>query len=246
MKRAIVAVSFGTTHEDAERRAILPLEEALRQAFPGWEVRRAWTSRIIARVLARRCTPVENEAEAVARLRAEGCERIALASTHIIPGEEYGRIRDAAGGLPVSAPLLNTEDDLRWMAALLGRLAAEEGRTLLVMGHGTDHAADETYARLRALLPDSVRLACVEGAHRLEEALPGLEAAPDRRLTLMPLMLVAGDHAKNDLAGDGEDSWKRRLEARGFDVRPRLQGLGELEEVRQRFVEKVRAVVGEA
>ena len=67
-----------------------------------------------------------------------------------------------------------------------------------------------------------------------------LEAVPGKRLTLMPLMLVAGDHARNDLAGDASDSWKSILLARGFDVRTRLTGLGALESVQQRFVEKAR------
>ena len=243
MKKAIVVVSFGTTHEDAEQRAIIPVERAIGAAFPDWEICRAWTSRMIARRLKQRGTIVENEAEAVERLKNEGFERIALASTHIIPGEEYGRVQVSAGALPVSAPLLSTEDDLRWMAGLLGGIAADAGRTLLVMGHGTEHAANETYRRLRARLPEAVKLACVEGEYSLDGIMPELEALPGRKLTLMPLMLVAGDHAKNDLAGDESDSWKSRLEARGFDIEVRLQGLGALQAVQDRFVEKVREIV---
>jgi sirohydrochlorin cobaltochelatase len=88
-----------------------------------------------------------------------------------------------------------------------------------------------------------VRLACVEGEYSLDGILPELEALPDGRLTLMPLMLVAGDHAKNDLAGYDGHSWKNRLEARGFDVRARLQGLGSMEAVQRRFVRKVQTVI---
>jgi sirohydrochlorin cobaltochelatase len=185
---------------------------------------------------------VENEAEALARLRREGYEDIAFVPTHMIRGQEYERVAAVADGLPVSAPLLDDQADLEWMAGLLDGIAAEEGRTLLVMGHGTDHVADATYARLREVLPDRVKLACVEGRHALEGILDGLEAVPGKALTLMPLMLVAGDHARNDLAGDAPDSWKNILLARGFDVRTRLTGLGALEAVQQRFVEKAKAV----
>lgn len=240
MKQAIIVVSFGTTHEDAAQSAIVPVENAIARAFPDWEICRAWTSRRIAETLAERGTPVENETEALARLRREGCARIVFAPTHIIPGREYGMVKAAAGSCPVSAPLLDSEEDLRWMAALLGEIAEEEGRTLLVMGHGTDHAADEVYARLRALLPENIRLACVEGRHGLDGILPDLEDLRGKALTLMPLMLVAGEHAKNDLAGEGEDSWKSRLERLGFDVRVRLQGLGAMAAVQERFVEKVK------
>ncbi len=243
MKRAIVAVSFGTTHPDAEARCIRPVEQALGAAFPDWEICRAWTSRIIARRLAARGEAVENETEALERLRSDGYAPIAFVPTHMIRGQEYERVTAVAAGLPVSAPLLDTGEDLKWMAALLDGLAADEGRTLLAMGHGTDHAADGVYARLRSKLPEGVFLACVEGSHGLAELLPALDALPEKRVTVMPLMLVAGDHAHNDLAGDGPDSWKSVLEARGFDVRPRLQGLGALAEVRRMYVEKARRSV---
>jgi len=245
MRKAIITVSFGTTHADAEASCIRPVEDALRAAFGDWEVCRAWTSRIIARRLAARGEKVENEVEALARLRAEGVERIAFVPTHMIPGQEYERVRAVAGELPVSAPLLAEDRDLDWMAGLLDGIAAGEGRTLLVMGHGTDHAANGIYARLRERLTGRVRLACVEGDLALDGILDDLEAVPGKALSLMPLMLVAGDHAKNDLAGDGPDSWRSRLLARGFDVRLRLQGLGALEAVQRRFVEKAREAVGE-
>ena len=242
MKKAMLAVSFGTTHEDAENNCIRPVEDALRRAFPDWTVRRAWTSRIIQKRLRERGDDVENESEALARLRAEGYDRIVLASTHIIPGGEYKKITRAAAGLPVSAPLLASEGDLAWMAGLLGDTARTEGRALLMMGHGSEHAANETYARLRAKLPEGVYLACVEGEYSLDGLMPALERLKPRALTLAPLMLVAGDHAKNDMAGEG-DSWKNRLQNLGFDARVRLQGLGSLPAVQARFVEKVRTVI---
>ena len=245
MKKVIVAISFGTTHSDAEAGCIRPVEDALRAAFPDWQVCRAWTSRMIARRLKARGENVENEAEALERLRREGTDEIVLVPTHMIPGQEYRRVLEAADRLPVSAPLLANEDDLDWMAALLDGIARQEGRTLLVMGHGTEDTADETYARLRTRLTERVKLACVEGKYALDGILEDLEAVPGKTLTLMPLMLVAGDHAKNDLAGDEEDSWKSRLLARGFDVRCRLEGLGALEAVQGRFVEKARAAIGE-
>jgi sirohydrochlorin cobaltochelatase len=243
MKKAIIVVSFGTTHADAEASCIRPVERALAAAFPDRDIHRAWTSRIIARRLAARGETVENETEALARLRAEGCGDIAFVCTHMIRGKEYERVLAVADGLPVSAPLLDTEGDLEWMAGLLDGIAAAEGRTLLVMGHGTDHAADETYARLRTVLTDRVKLACVEGRHALEGILDALEAVPGKALTLMPLMLVAGDHAMNDLAGDAPDSWKNILLSRGFDVHTRLTGLGALEPVQRRFVEKAGAAL---
>ncbi len=242
MKKALLAVSFGTTHMDAEASCIRPVEAALQAAFPDREVRRGWTSRMIVKRLRARGVEADTESEALERLRGEGYDDIAVVSTHIIPGQEYDRLTETAGSLPVSEPLLASDDDLRWMADLLHGIAREEGRTLLVMGHGTEHRANETYARLREKLPDRVKLACVEGELGLDGIMEELDALPEKRLTLMPLMLVAGDHAKNDLAGD-DDSWKATLQARGFDIALRLEGLGALPAVQQRFVEKARKVI---
>lgn len=244
MKKALLTISFGTTYASAERDCIQPVEAALAAAFPDRESRRAYTSKIIVKRLKERGDAVEGEAEALARLRAEGFGDILAVSTHIIHGGEYEMVAKAAAdqGVAVTEPLLECDTDLDWMASLLGKLAAEEGRALLVMGHGTEHAADETYVRLRAKLPEGVHLACVEGSHSLAGILPELDAMAEKKLTLMPLMLVAGDHAHNDMAGDEPGSWKSTLEERGFDVRVRMQGLGALPEVQQRFVEKARAL----
>ena len=242
MKKALLAVGFGTTHRDAEERCILPVEDALRTAFPDRKVFRAWTSRLVREALARRGERVGSVGEELARLRAEGYGDIGIVSTHIIPGGEYEKVLKEAAGLPVSRPLLDTGEDLFWTARFLEGIAREEKRPLLMMGHGSACPADGMYGLLAEFLPENVFLACVEGAHGLDGVLPALERLRPREVTLMPLMLVAGDHAKNDLAGE-KDSWKTRLESMGFGVRVRMQGLGELPAVQARFVRKARAML---
>ncbi len=239
MKQAILAVSFGTTYSWAEQTCIRPVEAALAQAFPGWLVSRAYTSRMVMRRLQERGEPISGVPEALEQLSREGFDKIVLASTHIIPGKEYAALQEAAGEWPVSQPLLAEEADLDWMARWMDDTARQAGQPMLFMGHGTDHAADETYARLGSRLSREVFLACVEGTHRLEGLLPRLDSLPEKRITLAPLMLVAGDHAHNDLAGEEEDSWKSILEARGFRVSVRMQGLGAEEAIQQRFCQKV-------
>lgn len=243
MKQAILAVSFGTTYASAEESCIRPVEAALAKANPDCAVRRAYTARIVMRRLRERGTPVPSVPEALSNLRAEGYSPITIASTHIIPGTEYDMLRKAAEGCPVSEPLLANDADLSWMAALMGSIAEAAGTQMLFMGHGTDHAADAIYVRLREKLPEGVFLACVEGKHHLDALLPELGALPEKKITIAPLMLVAGDHAHNDLAGEDDDSWKSILERRGFTVQVRMRGLGAEEAVQQRFCEKVAKVL---
>ena len=244
MKRAILAVSFGARSADVRRRCIAPVVEALRREFPGWELREAFSSRTVVRGIRADCGFAEDEGEALARLRAEGYEDIVVSALLVIPGREYALVAAAAQGARISEPLLADGADLDWMARLISELAREEGRNMLMMGHGSDCAADEMYARLRAKLPPEARLACVDGAHTLDTELPALEALPERKVCLAPLMLVAGAHSRREMAGAEPDSWKSVLEARGFDVRVRMQGLGALEAVQLRFVEKLRRVIG--
>lgn len=246
MRKAILAVSYGTSYAEAEQSCIRPVEDALRAAYPECNVCSAFTSRIIIRKLRGQGTDIESPEEALARLTAERYEEIIVVPTHIIPGHEYEKVRTAANGYKISAPLLGDEADLDWMCELLASIADAEGRPLLVMGHGTDHAANDVYARLRKKLPGSVHLACVEGEHMLEKLLPHLHSLSEKRLTLMPLMLVAGSHALSSLAGDEQGSWKSILESNGFEVRIRMQGLGALPEVQQRFVEKAGRLLSQA
>jgi len=243
MKKAILAVSFGTSYTEAETSCIRPVEDALRSAFPEYDVYRAFTSRVIMRKLRGQGTVIESEEEAIARLTADGYEEIIVVPTNIIPGYEYDKVCAAAKGFRLSAPLLNEDADLDWITGVLSGIAAEEGCTLLLMGHGTDHAANEMYVRLSEKLPENVLLACASGEHTLHALLPKLDCIPAKTVTLMPLMLVAGDHARNDLAGDEGNSWKSILTARGFDVRVRMQGLGALKEVQQHFVKKAARVI---
>lgn len=243
MKRAILAASFGTSHGDALEGGIAPIETALRAAFPGWDVFRAFTSPRIRMALRRRGMDIEGCGPMLARLRAQGYEDVRVVSTHVIAGEEYEKLVREADGTPVSRPLLDAPEDYLAVAALFNARAGAAGCPLLLMGHGTEHIADQSYARLRKLLDPGVFLACVEGAFSLSEILPALKRQETRRLRLMPLMIVAGDHARNDMAGDGPESWKSILTAEGFSVEARLEGMGGMPEIQKMFVAKARRVI---
>lgn len=243
MKKAILAVSFGTTIPEAEHTCIRPVEEALRTAYPDFVIRRAYTSGMIIRKLCRQNKTIDCVEEAIEKLESEGFDEIAIVPTTIIPGGEYDKILAAAKGHPVSEPLLADERDLDWCANLLAGIAASLDRPLLMMGHGTEHEADEIYARLRSKLPENIFLACLEGTYTLDSLLPALDALPGRKLAIMPLMLVAGSHARKHLTCESPDSWTSVLKDRGFDVSVRMQGLGALNDVQQRFIGKAARII---
>lgn len=239
MKRAIIIAAFGSASAEVIERDLRPIERIVAATHPDAQICLAFTSDFIIRRLREQGIQAESVAETIARLKADGFNLISVLPALVIPGMEYARLVEASDGCTVAPPLLASESDLDWMTGLLASIAEEEGRPLLVMGHGSDSEADEIYASLRQKLPGNIFLACFEGSCTLGQILPSLEALPYKQLTLMPLMLTAGTHALRDLAGDGEHSWKSILESAGFAVRLRLQGLGSLSAVQQRFAQKI-------
>ena len=174
--------------------------------------------------------------------------------THVMNGEEYHKLlaqaepyRARFAHMAFGRPLLTAAEDYAALGrALMEALPAQRADTaVLYMGHGSEHQANSAYALMEYAFHDlgrkDVVIGTVEGYPGFGEALRRLKERPQvRRVELRPLMTVAGDHAKNDLAGDEEDSWRRRLEAEGYETACVLTGLGEYPAVRALFVEHAR------
>ena len=248
MKQAILAVSFGTTYPDTLEKTIAATEAALAEAYPGWPVYRAFTSGMILKKLqSRDGVEIDNVAQAMARLEREGYTQVAVQSTHVMHGEEYEKMLaqlepyKLTMEIAVGAPLLHAQSDYEAVAdALLSWLPLPgDGEALVLMGHGTAHFANSAYAQMEHVLQSRcprIYIATVEGYPTLDSVAEQLQRQPEiRRLTLAPFMLVAGDHARNDMAG-GEDSWKEVLEGKGYEVACILQGLGECPAIQKLFV----------
>ncbi len=116
----------------------------------------------------------------------------------------------------------------------------KEETALVFMGHGTAHYANASYCQLentfRALGHEHVYVGTVEGFPNLDYIIGRLKKHNITRVHLMPFMIVAGDHAQNDMAGEEPDSWKSVLENEGFQVTVQLDGLGSFPETGQLFV----------
>ena len=145
----------------------------------------------------------------------------------------------------IGKPLIAENDDLLRLAEILAALKPGDADALLLMGHGTTHFANMVYPAMQTALRlqghPNVVVATVEGWPTLENAIDELRALGAKRVELRPMMLVAGDHAQNDMAGGEDDSWKSRLTAAGFDVHCTVEGLGALEDVQKLYVEHLKA-----
>lgn len=258
MKKGILVVSFGTSHLDTMKKTIDVIEKEIAEKFDGCRVYRAFTSGMIIRKLKRtENMDIDTVLEALKRMAADGMEDVIVQPTHIINGIENDRMMEDLmenmslfRRIRVGKPLLSSvEDYKKSIHAVMAETRLQDGEMLVLMGHGTDHHANSAYPTLEytfhALGYNQVLVGTVESFPELKNVMAKLKIAEKKKVALMPFMLVAGDHAKNDMAGE-EDSWKSELEEEGYEVRVILKGLGEFEGIRKIFLEHIEEAAGQA
>ncbi len=251
-KPVLLVVSFGTSYNDNRDLSIGAIENALQEAYPDYEVRRAFTSQIIIDKLKERDgLEIDNVSQAMIKLVADGVKNVVVQPTHVMSGYEYDDVvkevnvyKDAFDSLKFGAPLLTTDADYEKVVSIITEETAEynvDGTAIVFMGHGTSHPANMTYTKLQQRLADAgfdrYIVGTVEATPSLDDVMAAVEKLGATRVVLRPLMIVAGDHANNDMAGDEEGSWKTTLEGKGYEVVTVIEGLGQSEAIQQMFVE---------
>ena len=249
VKPVLLAVSFGTSYNESRDITIGAIEEALQAAYPDYEVRRAFTSQIIIDILAEReSLEIDNVTEAMERLISDGVKDVVVVPTHIMSGYEYDDVvaevsayADQFDSLKIGSPLLNTDDDYDAVIAALAEETADyntDGTAIVLMGHGTEHAANATYATLQQKLTDAgctnYFVGTVEAEPSLDEVLAAVQQTDANKVVLLPLMIVAGDE---------DDSWKTVFQNAGYEVECVLRGMGEYEGIQQLFVKHAEAAM---
>ena len=257
-EQELLVVSFGTSFNDSRRLTIGAIEGSLAESFPDWSVRRGFTSQIIIdHVLSRDGVAIDNVSEALNRAADNGVKTLVVQPTHLMDGFEYNDLVDELAGyadafeaIAVGEPLLSSEEDFAAVAEAIAQATAEydDGETAICfMGHGTEAESNGVYAKMQQVLSEAgyehYFIGTVEAEPSVEDLLAAVQAGDYKRVVLRPLMIVAGDHANNDMAGDEEDSWKSVFESAGYEVECVLSGLGELEAIRDLFVQHAQAAM---
>ncbi len=238
-KKALAVISFGTTYPQAQE-AILHMESALAHHVPNHDCYRAFTSKmVIAKLKREQGQTVLTPEELLEQLAQQGYTEILCQPLHIINGFEYEKMCRALNAyanlfeqIKIGKPLLTHESDYRTCCQIIKQYAPPQQMqdALVLMGHGTEHFANASYCQLenmfRALGHERVYVGTVEGFPDLNYVMGRLKQHNVTRVHLMPFMIVAGDHAQNDMAGPEPDSWKCTLEQAGFSVTVQLDGLG--------------------
>ena len=257
-KDAIVVMSFGTTYKDTRAKTIDATVDAIKAAHPNTKVITAFTSHIIRdRIQQKEGITYPTPEEALAELKKDGYTRVALASLDVIPGMEYNYdaavynlYKDNFKKMTLGTSLMywmgqeNQTDQvietLKAVQSQFPKLGKEDA--LLIMAHGTPDPSNAYYSviqdRIHTLGLKNVFVYTVEGTPNLEQVIPQLKLHGIKHVTLMPFMMVAGDHANNDMAGAEPESHKSILEKEGFKVDTYIHGLGENPNIRKLFVER--------
>lgn len=256
----LLVVSFGTSYNDSRRLTIGAIEEAMEKAFPDYSVRRGFTSQIIIdHVKERDHVTIDNFGEAMDRAVDNGVKRLVIQPTHLMDGLEYNDIIDEAAGYAdafekaaIGKPLLTSEEDFDAVIKAITDATKEydDGETAICfMGHGTQADSNEVYGKMQKKLADkgfeNYYIGTVEATPSLDDVMAKVKEGSYKKVVLEPLMIVAGDHANNDMAGEDEDSWKNTFEKEGYEVECILRGLGELPAIQELFVEHAQAAAKE-
>lgn len=257
-KDAIVVMSFGTTFKDTREKTIDATVAEIQAAHPDVKVVTAFTSHIIIdRIQAKEGIKYPTPEEALEQLKAEGYSRVALATLDVIPGMEYAydkgvydNYKNQFKKMTLGTSLMYWQgqeeqaDDVTETIEALKTQFPKQGKNdaILIMAHGTPQISNAYYSVIQAKIDEmglqNVYVYTVEGWPSLETVLPKLKAAGIKHITLMPMMMVAGDHANNDMAGDEPDSHKSQLEAAGFQVDAYIHGIGENQKIRDLYVQR--------
>lgn len=254
----LLVISFGTSFNDSRRLTIGAIENALEKAFPDYSVRRGFTANIVIdHVNKRDGILIDDIDAALKRASDNGVKNLVVQPTHLMNGIEYEEITgkiakysDAFDKVVIGEPLLTSDDDFKRVEKAITDWTKEydDGETAICfMGHGTEAASNAVYQKMQDLLTAdgfaNYYVGTVEAEPSVEDVLAKVKEGSYKKVVLEPLMVVAGDHANNDMAGDEEDSWKSVFEAEGYEVQCLLRGLGENEDIQQLYVEHAQAAV---
>lgn len=252
-KKAILVVSFGTSHNDTREKTIDVIEQTIQKAYPNHAIYRAWTSNMIIQKVIQRDQVINfTVTQAVKEMLKDGVTELVVQPTHVINGIENDlmikdilQFEDSFESIRFGTPLLTTtQDSLDVIDALMKEYdSLEKDEALVFMGHGTTHYANTVYAALDYMFKEqgyfNVYVGTVEAYPSLETILRQMKNQNPKSITLVPFMIVAGDHAKNDMASDEEDSWYSQLSAKGYKVKSVLKGLGEYQGIRDIFLRHI-------
>lgn len=264
MKKAILVVSFGTSYLDALENSIEKIEKEIQENFKEYDIFRSFTSHMIIRKLKSVYNMEVDTPEIVLeKIKDLGYDEVLVQPIHIIPGEEYDYVKGNVEKfekyfniIKFGRPLFfyqgeeNMPNDYKiFIDSIKKLLECKEDEAVVLFGHGSAHYSNAAYGALQTMLYDEgferAFVGTVEGYPTLNSVLKRLNKNNIKKVKLVPLMVVAGDHVRNDMASDEEDSWKTILKENGFEVETYVHGLGEIKAFRKIYIDHIEDMIND-
>lgn len=255
LKKAILVVSFGTSYEETRQMNIVRIEKKIAEVFTDYKVYNAYTSTVVRKILSKRGIYIDDVTSAMERMYKEGITEVVIQPTHLLYGYEYDKlvkqveaVSTKFSNIVLSWTLLSNTQDLRKVLTVLAEeISLDSEQALVFMGHGTHHFANVTYPAMNYMAKvegmDYIFIGAVEGYPELNTIIADLKNNGYKKVLLTPLMLVAGDHAINDMASDEKNSWKSLLSKEGFEVDCLIKGIGEYPGIVNIYLEHLNAAI---
>lgn len=257
LKKAILVVSFGTSFDETRVKNIDLLEDEIKTLYPDYSIYSAWTSKmIINKILKRDNKKINTVTDAVQKMILDNVEELIVQPTHVISGiendimtEEVLKFKDSFKSIRFGTPLLNDNEDAKKIATAIAEEYKEtlKNESLILVGHGSNHNINFAYAALDYTFKEmgykNVFIGTIEAYPHMEEVLNYMKDIESKKLTIIPFMLVAGDHAVNDIAGEEDDTWRSFFEKAGYSVNCVVKGLGEYKSIRSIYLNHLASVI---
>ncbi|MDY6011555.1 sirohydrochlorin cobaltochelatase [Clostridium sp.] len=264
MRKAILVVSFGTSYLDALENSIEKIEKEIQENFKEYDIFRSFTSHMIIRKLKSVYNMEVDTPEIVLeKIKDLGYDEVLVQPIHIIPGEEYDYVKGNVerfekyfNSIKFGRPLFfyQGEEDMPndygiFIDSIKELLECKEDEAVVLFGHGSAHYSNAAYGALQTMLYDEgferAFVGTVEGYPTLNSVLKRLNKNNIKKVKLVPLMVVAGDHVRNDMASDEDDSWKTILKENGFEVETHIHGLGEIKAFRKIYIDHIEDMIND-
>ena len=249
-KTALLITHYGSSDSDTRALTLDVITREAKETFPQFEVREAYISPIVRRRLEKQGVHKDSPVDALLKLRSEGYSHVLIQSTTLIEGSEMTSVRrDAESVKPffkeikVGNPLLYTVEDCEKVIEILTQEQPGKKEDVIYVGHGNQLPSTATYAMLDYMMKahglKNFHVSTIEGYPTLGATLAQLKETRPKQVTLIPLLLVCGNHTKEDIVG----VWKPEMEKAGYQANVRMQGLGEQPAIRKLYMEHIEALL---
>lgn len=250
-RKAVLVAHYGSSDDVTRSKTLDMITYDIRESLPGIEVREAYISPVVRRKIATRGIESKSPVDALIALKADGFDTVYVQPTTLLEGAETAEVRNAASKaspffslIKVGNPLCYSPEDCLELVGVLSHEACGKGESVVYVGHGNELPSTATYSQLDYMFAatdePNYHVSTIEGYPTSESTVRQLTASGRiKKVKLVPLLLVCGNHTKNDIAGDFASTVRNA----GYEAEVVMRGLGESPEVRQLYVERVKRLV---